>query len=127
MPFDTSASITSRVTVWPGACRSSSRIATSDHIKGRLTSVPSKSHQRAPREGMSGRHHTVGGLGAVGWFGGLDQHYLVAGGAPPPPARVGPHPHAKSGPPARRYLAASGLLGSAVRSNMQPENADPSG
>src|SRR5687767_1983011 len=27
----------------------------------------------------------------------LSRHYLVAGGAPPPPARMGPHPHAKTG------------------------------
>ena len=28
--------------------------------------------------------------------------FFAVGGAPPPPTRVGPHPHAKSGPPARR-------------------------
>ena len=30
--------------------------------------------------------------------------FLVAGGAPPLPARVGPHPHARTAPPARLLL-----------------------
>ena len=41
-------------------------------------------------------------LDTFGWPAAYCRHYLIAGGAPPPPARVGPHPHAKSRPPARR-------------------------
>ncbi len=47
---------------------------------------------------------------AIGLFDGLCQHSFVAGGAPPPPARVGPHPHAKTGPPGRLPLRTTGWL-----------------
>ena len=37
---------------------------------------------------------------ANGWFAAVCLHLFVAGGAPPPPARAGPHPRAKTAPPA---------------------------
>src|SRR5262245_13082571 len=52
---------------------------------------------------------------------------FLAGGAPPPPARVGPHPHAKSGPPARRFLAAPGWLTTDGFSNPVASYQQPAG
>src|SRR5688500_17014906 len=56
--------------------------------------------------------------------GVLSRHYLVRGGAPPPPARVGPHPHAKAG---LRPVAANKAFCSAGASSprAEPRTANP--
>src|SRR6185436_3830471 len=60
----------------------------------------------------SGLGSAAGLLGASGLFPQLVSIYLIVRGAPPPRTRLGPHPQAKTGPPARLLLTRA-LLDSA--------------